>query len=266
MALSGNFETKIAGSSSTASGYYIGVDWKINSQSTDNNTSNVTASTYIRSTGSGYTIVSSVSKNIGLTINGTTYTGTNTVGINANTKKVLLTKTVNVSHGSDGSKTCNFACSVQIGFTLSGTALGTCTASGSGVFDKINLNTPPVMSGSLAVSPSGTIAENAANISLSWTKATDAQNNADKYRIQRYINGSLNSTTNISNINTVSYSDNVSSFGEGTKIQYKIVAGDSFGTWSNELTSSTVTKNTLTAAALASSSSITSSFSNLSFS
>ena len=72
MATSGNFEKKIAGGST--GGYYVGIDWKVNSQSTSNVSSNITASVYIRSTGNGYNISSSASKNISLKINGTNYT------------------------------------------------------------------------------------------------------------------------------------------------------------------------------------------------
>ena len=264
MATSGNFEKKIAGGSS--GGYYVGVDWKVNSQSTSNVSSNITASVYIRATGNGYNISSSASKNISLTINGTKYTGTNTIGIGANTKKVLLSKTVDVKHNSDGSKSCAFEASVQIGFSLSGTSLSTVSVSGTGTFDKINVNSAPVMSGSLAVSPSGTIAENTSSISISWTKATDAQNNANKYVLERFINGRYDKSYEINNINTVSYTDNVSAFGEGTSIYYQIFAYDTFGAMSNGLQSAVITKNTLTGATLASNSSVSSSFSDIALS
>ena len=264
MATSGNFEKKIAGGSS--GGYYVGVDWKVNSQSTSNVSSNITASVYIRSTGNGYNISSSASKNISLKINGTNYTGTNTIGIGTNTKKVLLSKTVDVKHNSDGSKSCAFEASVQIGFSLSGTSLSTVSVSGTGTFDKINVNSAPSMSGSLGVSPSGTIAENTSSISISWTKATDAQNNANKYVLERFVNGRYDKSYEINNINTVSYTDNISAFGEGTSIYYQIFAYDSFGAMSNGLQSAVITKNTLTGATLASNSSVSSSFSDIALS
>ena len=264
MATSGNFEKKIAGGST--GGYYVGIDWKVNSQSTSNVSSNVTASVYIRSSGNGYNISSSASKNISLTINGTKYTGTNTVGIGTNTKKVLLTKTVDVKHNSDGTKSCAFEASVQIGFSLSGTSLSTVSVSGTGTFDKINVNSAPSMSGSLAVSPSGTIAENTGTINLSWTKATDAQNNANKYVLERFVNGRYEKSYEINNINTVSYTDNISAFGEGTSIYYQIFAYDTFGAMSNGLQSAVITKNRLTGATLASNSSVSSSFSDIALS
>ena len=264
MATSGNFEKKIAGGST--GGYYVGIDWKVNSQSTSNVSSNITASVYIRSTGNGYNISSSASKNISLKINGTNYTGTNTIGIGTNTKKVLLSKTVDVKHNSDGTKSCAFEASVQIGFSLSGTSLSTVSVSGTGTFDKINVNSAPSMSGSLAVSPSGTIAENTGTINLSWTKATDAQNNANKYVLERFVNGRYEKSYEINNINTVSYTDNVSALVEGTSIYYQIFAYDTFGAMSNGLKSATITKNRLTGATLASNSSVSSSFSDIALS
>ena len=264
MATSGNFEKKIAGGST--GGYYVGIDWKVNSQSTSNVSSSVTASVYIRSSGNGYTISSSASKNISLTINGTRYTGTNTIGIRTNTKKVLLTKTVDVKHNSDGTKSCAFEGTVQIGFSLAGTSLSTVSVSGTGTFDKINVNSAPVMSGSLGVSPSGTIAENTGTINLSWTKATDAQGNANRYVLERFINGRYEKSYEINNINTVSYTDNVSAFVEGTSIYYQIFAYDTFGAMSNGLQSAVITKNRLTGATLASNSSVSSSFSDIALS
>ena len=264
MATSGNFEKKIAGGST--GGYYVGIDWKVNSQSTSNVSSNITASVYIRSSGNGYSISSSASKNISLTINGTKYTGTNTIGIGTNTKKVLLTKTMDVKHNSDGTKSCAFEGTVQIGFSLAGTSLSTVSVSGTGTFDKINVNSAPVMSGSLGVSPSGTIAENTGTINLSWTKATDAQGNANKYVIERFINGRYEKSYEINNINTVSYKDDVSAFVEGTSIYYQIFTYDSFGAMSNGLQSAVITKNRLTGATLASNSSVSSSFSDIALS
>lgn len=245
MASSGNIEKKFHGGST--GGFYVGVDWKVNSQSTSGNSSNVTATVYIRASGSGYTISSSASKNVSVTINGTSYSGTCTVGLSTNQKKTLLTKTVTVGHNSDGTKSCSFGCSVGVAVTLSGTYYGTVSHSGSGTFDKINLNTPPTMSGSLSCSPSGTIAENTSSIKLTWSKAGDSQGNGDKYQIYRYVNGSHNATFNVSSISTLTYTDTgVGGYGAGTSIYYKIWAGDSYGTWSNAITSSTITKNTLT--------------------
>ena len=116
-------------------------------------------------------------------------------------------------------------------------------------------NTPPSMSGSLGVSPSGIIGENTGSISLSWNKASDSNNNLSGYQIYRYVNGSHNATFDVGATAT-SYSDNISGFGQGTNIYYKIWAKDSYNEWSNALTSATVTKNTLRGATLSLSGSI----------
>lgn len=264
MAKSGSFEKKFAGR--TSGGYYIVLDWTINSQSTSNNSSNVTAKLYVESRGNGYSISSTATKNFSITINGTKYTSSGTIGVGQNTKKLLMSKTVDVKHNSDGTKSCAFAGSFDVGFTLSNTHVSSASVSGTGTFDKINVNSAPVMSGSLAVSPSGTIAENTSNITISWTKATDAQNNANKYVIERFVNGRYEKSYEINNINTVSYTDNISAFGEGASIYYQIFAYDTFGAMSNGLQSAVITKNRLTGATLASNSSVSSSFSDIALS
>lgn len=236
-----NVESKIAGGST--GGYYIGVEWTVNSQSSNPPKSNVTASVYVRSSGSGYTISSTASKDISLTINGTKYTGTNTIGIGTNSKKVLLTKTVDVPHNSDGTKTCSFAGTFYVGFTLSGTALKTVSTSGSATFPKITVNTPPSLGGSVSLNVSGTIPENTGNITVSWPAASDAQNNVRGYRVYRYVNGSHNNTYWPGD---TSMTDNLSGFGSGTSIYYKVWAYDAYDAYSGEISSSSITKNTLT--------------------
>lgn len=118
-------------------GYRIQIAWTVDSQSVANNTSTVTAKVQLVSTGSSYTINSTASKSGSLTINGTKYSFSFSAALSGNQTKTLYTKTVTVSHASDGTKTCSFACSVGINVTLSGTYYGTIPASGSGTFDTI---------------------------------------------------------------------------------------------------------------------------------
>lgn len=245
-ASSGNIEKIFHGSSTH--GYRIGIDWKVNSQSATSNSSNVTATVYIRTTGNGVSISSSATKDVSVTINGTKYLSTCTVGIGTNSKKNLLSKTVTVGHNSDGTKTCSFACALDINVTLSGTYYGKITHSGNGTFNTINLNSAPTMGGSVSLSPSGTIPENQSSLRVSWNKASDAQNNATSYQIYRYVNGGHNATFDVNNINQTYYDDNISGFGQGTQIYYKVWARDSYGLWSNEISSGTVTKNRFTGA------------------
>jgi len=102
-----------------------------NSQSIDNNTSNVTVKVNIKWT---YGSFNRTDKSGYLIIDGTKYTFTSTFNENESTSgsQTIFTKTVNVPHSSDGSKT--LACSAS--FT-SGVSSGTITASASKVLTTI---------------------------------------------------------------------------------------------------------------------------------
>lgn len=255
MATSGNIEKKIAGNS--YGGYYIGVDWKVNSQSTANNSSNVTATVYIRSTGNGFTINSSTSKSITVTINGTKYSGTNTIGISTNTKKNLLSKTIDVKHNSDGTKTCSFACSVQIGFTLSGTSLGTVSHSGNGTFNTINLNTAPTWTSDDTrmndIRNHVIIPENWNAVTITSATATDKEQGGNiHYDLHRYINGNYSAQIK-SGGSGLSVTDYIGSWGQGTRIKYRANVHDGQGLWANgDRWSWEYTKNTFTKASVTS--------------
>lgn len=256
MATSGTIEKKFHGGSS--GGYYFGIDWKVNSQSTANNTSNVTASVFIRSTGSGYSINSSASKNITLTINGTSYSGTATVGIGANTKKTLLTKTVDVKHNSDGTKTCAFACSGVLGLTLSGTYYGTVSHSGNGTFNKINLNTAPWWTSDNArikwdgreITSDVILPENVSTIQVISSTATDNESGGNlHYDIHRYVNGVYSAQIKAGG-SSITADDNISAWGQGTKIQYECRVHDGSLWASGSRWSVLCTKNTFTRASV----------------
>ena len=131
MATSGTIQEAIR------TGYRIQIAWTVDSQSVANNTSTVTAKVQLVSTGSSYTINSTASKSGSLTINGTKYTFSFTASLSGNQTKTVFTKTVTISHASDGTKTCSFSATCGINVTLSGTYYGNVTASGSGTFDTI---------------------------------------------------------------------------------------------------------------------------------
>ena len=239
-------------------GYYLKITWEVTSQSKANNTSTVKVNAILGSNGSAYYISSSASKNITLTINGTKYSGTCTVGISANGSKTLMTKTVTVSHKSDGTKTCSFACSLGIAVTLSGTYYSTVSVDGEGTFNKINLNTAPTIKAITQPSENQYIAENTSSTTVKWNAAEDTDGNLEGYQINRYVNGSLQSSTTLGKV--TSWTDSgLSSFGQGATIQYGLKAKDSGGLWSSETKSKTLTKNKLTGATLASSANITNS-------
>lgn len=258
MATSGTIEKKFHGGST--GGYYFGIDWKVNSQSTANNSSNVTASVFIRTTGNGYTISSSATKNITLTINGTSYSGTATVGVGANTKKILLTKTVDVKHNSDGTKTCAFACSGVLGLTLSGKYYGTVSHSGSGVFNTINLNTAPWWTSDNTrikwnggeIASAVIIPENVSTIQVISSSATDTQSGSNvNYELHRYINNSYSAKIKSSG-SGLTADDNLSSWGQGTQIKYEARVNDGSLYASDSRWSPVYTKNTFTRASVTS--------------
>lgn len=249
MATSGNIEKKFHGGST--GGYYIGIDWKVNSQSVSGNSSNVTATFYIRTSGNGYTISSSASKNVTLTINGTKYSGTATVGMGANTKKNLLSKTVTVNHNSDGTKTCSFACSGVFGLTLSGTYYGTVSHSGNGTFNTINLNSAPWWTSDDTrmndIRSHVIIPENWNSVTVTSATATDNEQGGNlHYDIHRYINGVYSAQIKAGGSN-LSVTDNIGSWGQGTRIKYEAKVHDgslwaSSSRWSWEYTKNTFTK------------------------
>lgn len=267
MATSGNIEKKFHGGST--GGYYIGIDWKVNSQSVSGNSSNVTATFYIRTSGNGYTISSSASKNVTLTINGTKYSGTATVGMGANTKKNLLSKTVTVNHNSDGTKTCSFACSGVFGLTLSGKYYGTVSHSGNGTFNTINLNSAPWWTSDDTrmndIRGHVIIPENWNSVTVTSATATDNEQGGNlHYDIHRYINGVYSAQIKAGGSN-LSVTDNIGSWGQGTRIKYEANVHDGSLWASGSRWSWEYTKNTFGRAAVDNVGSITAGTQGLTF-
>lgn len=157
MASSGSFQNAFR------TGYALRVEWKINSQSIDDNTSSVTVTAYLVSSGSSYIINSSASKTVNLVINGTTYTKTanNLASLSGGQKKSLFSKTVTIAHNADGTKSIPIYCTFGIAVTLSGTYFGTVRAPASGngtaTLDTIPRATTPTTSGTWNVGNSVTI-------------------------------------------------------------------------------------------------------------
>jgi uncharacterized protein YaiE (UPF0345 family) len=122
------------------------------------------------STGSSYTIVSSATKSGSLTINGTKYTFNFSAALSGNQTKTIFTKTVDVAHNADGTKTCAFSATCGINVTLSGTYYGNVTASGSGVFNTIaRASTISSVTASVAVNGTNAVTVAIARASSSFT-------------------------------------------------------------------------------------------------
>lgn len=213
MATSGTIQQAIR------TGYRIQIAWTVDSQSVANNTSTVTAKVQLVSTGSSYTINSSASKSGSLTINGTKYTFNFTASLSGSQTKTLFTKTVTVSHASDGTKTCAFSATCGINVTLSGTYYGNVTASGNGTFNTI-ARASTISSVTSSVSVNGT---NAVTVAItrasssfthtvvftfgSYSKTTTGVGTSTSYAIPTsWLNAIPNATSGTAKVTVTTYS------------------------------------------------------------
>jgi hypothetical protein len=213
MAASGTIQQAIR------TGYRLQIAWTVDSQSVANNTSSVTAKVQLVSTGSSYTINSSASKSGSLTINGTKYTFNFTASLSGNQTKTIFTKTVTVTHGSDGSKTCAFSATCGINVTLSGTYYGNVTASGNGVFDTIpRASTISSVTASVAVNGTNTVTVAISRKASSFThtvvfaigsysKSTTGVGTSTSYAIPTsWLNAIPNATSGTATVTVTTYS------------------------------------------------------------
>jgi hypothetical protein len=213
MATSGTIQQAIR------TGYRIQIAWTVDSQSVANNTSTVTAKVQLVSTGSSYTINSSASKSGSLTINGTKYTFSFSAALSGSQTKTLFTKTVTVSHASDGTKTCAFSATCGINVTLSGTYYGNVTASGNGTFNTI-ARASTISSVTSSVSVNGT---NAVTVEISrkassfthtvvfsfgsYSKTTTGVGTSTSYAIPTsWLNAIPNATSGTAKVTVTTYS------------------------------------------------------------
>lgn len=154
MASSGYFENKFR------TGYTLRMEWKVNSQSIEDNTSNVTVTVFLVSGGSSYTINSSASKTVQLEIDGVSYEkkAAGLVSLSGNQKKSLFSKTVTVKHNSDGTKKLELFCWLFLEVTLSGVWYGNRDIGPETVtLDTIPRATTPTVTGTLNVGSEVTI-------------------------------------------------------------------------------------------------------------
>lgn len=119
------------------------------------------------------------------------------------------------------------------------------------------LNTAPYWDAGdvVTVSPSGTIQENTTSIDVSWPAAHDAEGDTLYYDVYRIVNGV--STKIDDGITFRAITDNIGAGNEGYTYKYEVRVRDASLYASNDpIQSSVVTKNLLTAATLASATSI----------
>lgn len=118
--------------------------WEQVSQDIEKNTTTIKWSLLLIAGGAGY-ISSSVSKKWTVTIDGTTYTGTTTVGIANNATKTLASGTHTISHASDGTKIFSVSFSQVFNITFN-SYVGTISSSASFTLNTIPRATTPTLS------------------------------------------------------------------------------------------------------------------------
>ena len=110
--------------------------WWQNSQSIANNSSEIGWNLQLVT--SGGSISSSASKSWNVTVNGSNYSGTCTIGVGTNTTKTLTNGTTTIYHNADGTKSFSFSFSLQFDINYSGVGwIGTKSGSGSGTLSTI---------------------------------------------------------------------------------------------------------------------------------
>lgn len=145
MATSGAFENAFR------NGYKLRVEWVVNSQSIENNTSNLTVTAFLISTSSSYYIVSRAEKTIELVIDGVTYTKKEggLANLSGRQKKQVFSKSVTIQHSDDGTKSVAISCAFNLDVTLSGThwywVYAPESGSATAVLDTISRPTVPTL-------------------------------------------------------------------------------------------------------------------------
>ncbi|MBQ2408369.1 MAG: hypothetical protein II309_02940 [Bacilli bacterium] len=208
--------------------------WSESSQSVANNKTTISWKMQLISD-SGGAISSSASKDWSVTVNGTKYSGTNTVGISASSAKTLASGSTTIAHNSDGTKTFSYSFSQEFAITFSGSSIGTKSGSGTGTLDTIprastvsatsaNIGSASTIKISRASSSfthtltytfgslSGTIVTKTTSTSVSWTLPTTfyAQVTTAKSKTGTITCTTYSGSTNVGS-KTCSFTANVSS-------------------------------------------------------
>ena len=142
-------------------------NWSQSSQSIANNNSVV--SWNLQLIASGGSISSSASKSWSVTVNGSNYSGTNTVGVSNGQTKTLASGSTTIAHNADGTKSFSFSFSQQFDINYSGVGwIGTKSGSGNGTLKTIP-RTSSVSSTNANIGENITITINRASSSFTHT-------------------------------------------------------------------------------------------------
>ena len=141
--------------------------WWQDSQSITNNTSVV--GWHLQLVTTGGSISSSASKSWNVTVNGSNYSGTCTLGVGTNSTKTLASGSTTIAHNADGTKSFSFSFSQQFDISYSGVGwIGTKSGSGSGTLSTIP-RTSSVSSTNANIGENITISINRASSSFTHT-------------------------------------------------------------------------------------------------
>lgn len=190
-----------SGSKSVAATSYdtLRFSWWENSQNVEGNYTVVGWKLELIAANHGY-INSSAAKSWAVTVNGNNYSGTNYIGINNNTTKVLASGSTSISHDSEGNKSFNYSFSQEFSINFNGW-VGTISGSSSGTLTTIPRKSElSVSNGTLGTaqtlsvtrkstaythtityecgSYSGTICSKLSETSISWTPELNFANEA----------------------------------------------------------------------------------------
>lgn len=119
--------------------------WTQASQSVINNTTTISWSLQLIA-GSAGEIISSAAKAWSVTVNGVSYSGTNSVAIGNNTTKTLASGQTTIAHNADGTKSFSYSFSQAFSITFAGASVGTKSGSGTGTLNTIPRATTPGLS------------------------------------------------------------------------------------------------------------------------
>ena len=133
MATSGSSRVNI-----TSNGqFYLLFSWTAGTQNIASNYTPISWTLHIGSTHSGAYLNSSAAKSYSVTVDGQTWSGTNTVGVSGGATKLLASGSKNIYHNADGKKTFSYSFDQQLAVTISGNWIGTKSGSGTGTLNNI---------------------------------------------------------------------------------------------------------------------------------
>lgn len=133
-----------SGSTSVAVTSYdtLKFNWTQVGQNTVNNSTTINWSLQLVA-GSAGQIISSTAKSWSVNVNGTAYSGSNSVAVGNNTTKTLASGQTVIYHNADGTKSFSYSFSQQFNITFAGTSIGTVSGDGAGTLNTIPRATTP---------------------------------------------------------------------------------------------------------------------------